>query len=98
PRLRLAPTDWFDVWGGPLFAFSSAKLTDPYQTRIQGGVARNSLGGDPGDYLGTELDLGVQARWKPHEKVTVTFQLEGGLFLPGDAFTQPDGTVMAPVG
>lgn len=99
PRVKLSPTDWFDVWGGPLFAFATAKLTDPFQSRIQGGVARNGLGGDPGMYLGTELDLGAQARWQPHEKVTVTFHLEGGLFLPGDAFTTQDGkTTMPPVG
>jgi hypothetical protein len=99
PRIKLSPTEWFDVWGGPLFAFSTAKLTDPFQTRLQGGISHNALGGTPGSYLGTELDLGVQARWNPHEKVTVTFQIEGGLFLPGDAFVGADNqTIMPPVG
>ena len=98
PRVRLAPADWVDLYGGPLFAFGTAKLTDPYETRLQGGTSRNALGAVPGDYLGTELDVGAQLRWSPHPKVKITGTLEAGLFLPGDAFLQPDGSLMPPVG
>ena len=98
PRIKISMADWLDAYGGPLFAFSTAKLADPFNTRITGGTPVNPLGGKPGMYLGTEVDLGVQARVKPIPELTVTVTAEGGLFLPGDAYTLPGGGVMSPVG
>src|SRR6185436_14539175 len=99
PRVKYGFTDWLDVYGGPLLAWSTAYLTDPFNTKIKGGSPTNYLGKIlPGNYLGTELDLGVQARWKPHRLVTITGTLEGGIFLPGNAFDMPNGTTMGPVG
>ncbi len=97
PRVRIAMADWLDAFGGPLFAFGTAKLTDPFNTRINGGTSLNPLGGRPGNYLGTELDLGVQARFKPIPELLISLTAEGGLFLPGDAYTLPAGGVMPPV-
>jgi hypothetical protein len=98
PRVRHAFAEWFDVYGGPLFAFSTAKLTDVYATRIAGGVPTNALGGAPGNYLGTELDIGAQARFHPHPAVLITATAEAGLLVPGDAFNTPSGGVLGPVG
>lgn len=98
PRVKIAMSDWLDAYGGPLFAFSSARLADPFNSRIGGGTPINPLGGQPGLYLGTEVDLGVQARFKPIPELSVSLTAEGGLFLPGDAYTLPGGGVMAPVG
>jgi hypothetical protein len=97
PRIRIAMADWLDAYGGPLFAFSTAKLTDPFNTRISGGTSVNPLGGTPGSYLGTELDLGLQARFKPITELTFTLTGEGGLFLPGDAYNLASGGTMQPV-
>lgn len=97
PRLKIALADWFDAYGGPLFAFGTAKLTDPYNSRIGGGTAINPLGGNPGMYLGTEIDLGLQARFKPIPELQFSLTGEGGLFLPGDAYNLPSGGVMQPV-
>lgn len=98
PRVKIAMSDWLDAYGGPLFAFSTAKLTDPFNTRITGGTPVNALGGTPGWYLGTELDLGAQARIKPIPELVISITAEGGLFLPGDAYNLPTGGVMSPVG
>ena len=98
PRVKISMSDWLDAYGGPLFAFSTARLADPFNSRIGGGTAINPLGGRPGMYLGTELDLGVQARFKPIPELSLSVTAEGGLFLPGDAYTLPAGGVMAPVG
>lgn len=98
PRLKIAVMDWFDLYGGPLFAFTTAKLTDPFNSRIGGGTSLNSLGGAPGNYLGTEVDLGAQLRFRPIQELLISVTGEGGLFLPGNAFNLPDGTVMGPVG
>ncbi|MFO0595948.1 MAG: hypothetical protein U0228_11600 [Myxococcaceae bacterium] len=97
PRVRIAMADWLDGYGGPLFAFSTAKLTDPFNSRINGGTSLNPLGAPPGMYLGTELDLGAQARFKPIKELTISLTAEGGLFLPGTAYNLPTGGVMAPV-
>ncbi len=97
PRVKIALSDWLDGYGGPLFAFSSAKLTDPFESRLAGGSSRNYLGGTPGAYLGTELDVGVQARVKPVKELTLTITGEGGFFVPGSAFATPGGGVMGPV-
>lgn len=98
PRIKISMSDWLDAYGGPLFAFGTARLTDAYNSRLGGGSALNPLGGRPGMYLGTEIDLGLQARIKPITELTITLTGEGGLFLPGDAYTTPSGGVMAPVG
>jgi hypothetical protein len=98
PRARYGIRQWLDVYGGPLFAFSTARLTDPFNSRVGGGTPINYLGGSPGNYLGTELDLGVQARWKPIEMLMISLTFEGGLLLPGDAFRNAAGGAMAPVG
>ncbi|MBK7858695.1 MAG: hypothetical protein IPJ65_08745 [Archangiaceae bacterium] len=98
PRLRVGFTEWLDLYGGPLVAFSTARLTDPYSTAVKGGTPTNYLGASPGGYLGTELDLGLQARWRPHRLLAITGTLEGGLLLPGDALVQVGGTPMGPVG
>jgi hypothetical protein len=98
PRVKISMNEWLDAYGGPLFAFGTARLTDAFNSRIGGGTAINPLGAAGGLYLGTELDLGVQARVKPIPELTISITGEGGLFLPGDAYTLPSGGVMAPVG
>ncbi len=98
PRVRYGIREWFDVYGGPLFAISTARLTDPFNSRIGGGTSINYLGGSPGGYLGTELDIGAQVRWKPIDMLLISVTFEGGLLVPGDAFRTRADTVMAPVG
>lgn len=98
PRARLTAADWLDVYGGPMFAFSSGAQVDVFNTRINGGVPLNSLGGRGGTFLGTELDLGVNVKLKLAEYFKLTATLEGGVLLPGDAFKNAAGTVMPPVG
>lgn len=98
PRAKYGFTEWLDVYGGPLFAFTSAQLTDPFNTRINGGTPVNYLGGTPGSFLGTELDLGVAVRFSPAKYLNVSAVLEGGVLLPGDAFKNAAGNVMGPVG
>jgi len=97
PRARYGVRPWLDIYGGPLFAFATAKLTDPYNTSAYGGGSPlNALGGSPGNYLGTEFDLGVQVRAEP-EGVPVTATAEAGYFVPGDAFADASGAAMPPV-
>lgn len=97
PRVKVSLANWLDGYGGPLFAFTSAPLTDPFETQVGGGTPRNALGGKPGSYLGTELDLGAQARLKPVPELLVTVTGEGGVFFPGGAFAFASGGNMGPI-
>jgi hypothetical protein len=97
PRVSGALCDWLDVYGGPMFAFTTAPLNDAFLTKTSsGGVLVNSLGGKGEGMLGTELDLGVAAH-ATAGRFSVKATLEGGVLLPGAAFSRPDGSVMGPV-
>ncbi len=98
PRIKHALSPTFDLYAGPLFAFSTAALTDPFNTRISGGTSVNPFGVKAGGYLGTEIDVGVQKRWHPVDELTLTVTGEGGMFLAGAAYRLPMGGVMAPIG
>jgi hypothetical protein len=98
PRARYGFTDWLDLYGGPLFAFTSAKLTDPFNTRLNGGTPLNFLGGVPGNYLGTELDLGLSGHFLPTKYLPISVTLEGGVLLPGDALNTVSGKPMGASG
>lgn len=98
PKVKYGFADWIDVYGGPLFAFTTAQLTDPFNTRLNGGTPINYLGAKPGSYLGTELDLGLSLRASPTSYLNIAATLEGGLLLPGDAFKTASGSTMGPVG
>ncbi|MCC6216406.1 MAG: hypothetical protein IT376_16210 [Polyangiaceae bacterium] len=96
PRGYYRPVPELELYGGPLFAWSAVPLTEPFNTRLAGGEPRNALAGEPGRYLGTELDLGARARVAP-AGVELTLGVEGGLLLPGAAFEDATGEPPPPV-
>jgi hypothetical protein len=93
PRGWWRPVDYLEIYGGPLLAFSQTDLADPFNSRLAGGDPRNALGGDPGGYLGTELDFGVRYR-RLMEGTELTIGLEGAILLPGEALATPEGGTM----
>ncbi|MEZ4465753.1 MAG: hypothetical protein R3F43_15140 [bacterium] len=90
PKVYWRPLPTLEVFTGPLVAFSAVPLVDPVNTGFNGGRARNAFDGEPGSYLGTELDLGVRGQL---EVVGLQLRagLEGAVFLPGSAFADADG-------
>ena len=97
PRAWLRLSDGVELYGGPLLAWGEVPLADPRNTRFNGGYPVNLLGGEGSQYLGTELDLGLRSTFGLWEGLTVQLGAEGGVFFPGGAFTQADGSTMAPV-
>lgn len=96
PRVWWRPVPTLELYGGALVALSPASVSDPLESRLAGGVPKNALGGEPGSYLGTELDAGV--RWNMNlEGLHLGAALEAALFLPGDAFWDPAGNAPDPV-
>jgi len=79
-----------EVYGGPLVAFTATPLLDPFNTKIQGGAPHNALNAEPGNYLGTEIDVGVRFR-KLLDTTELTVGAEVGYLIPGDAFTSATG-------
>ncbi len=86
----------FEIYGGPLVAFSNVNTADARPSRLAGGEPRNAFNGTPGAYLGTELDLGLRYRAIMHGSVLL-IGLEGGVFQPGNAFDDVDGAAMSAV-
>ncbi len=97
PKLRVRPIAGLEVFGGPLFAFANVPNADAFNSRITGGDLRSALGGHASRNLGTELDLGVRYRALVHGS-ELTFGAEGGVLLPGAAFTSLESTRMGAVG
>ncbi|MBK8254689.1 MAG: hypothetical protein IPK82_18760 [Polyangiaceae bacterium] len=96
PRFMYRPVDGLEATAGLLLAWSQAPLFDPLNSRVSGGIITNSLGGKPGSYLGTEIDLGARHRMILGG-TELTLGVEGALFLPGDAFVDVEGKTMDPV-
>ncbi|MCP4448216.1 MAG: hypothetical protein GY811_23190 [Myxococcales bacterium] len=96
PRAYYRPMSGLEVYGGPLFAFTAAKYADPFNSRLAGGTARNSLNGTPGSYLGTELDVGVRYRQMIRGS-ELTFGIEGGMLMPGSVFEDEMGAGLGSV-
>lgn len=90
PRFWVRPAQGLEFYGGALFAFAAVPPGDPFQSRLNGGVPTSAFGGEAGDYLGTELDVGLRYRAIVYGTELV-LGAEGGIFTPGDAFRDADG-------
>jgi len=96
PKGYWRPVSGLTLYGGALLAFAEGDLADPLNTRLAGGDPRNALAGDPGGYLGTELDLGVRYQYTlPF--VGLAAGLEGGVLLPGSALQDDSGATIDPI-
>lgn len=83
PKGRVAVGDWFELWGGPLWAWRAAPTYDPVASDAAGGVPAQRGGGDGARrFYGTELDVGLRARF---ELRRFWFQtgVQGGVWLSG---------------
>ena len=97
PRAYWQPLKGFELYGGPLFAFADSAVVDPLNTRLNGGEPHNALGGIGGRFLGTELDLGARAHLNLPREQMLSAGIEAAVLLPGNAFRDAAGDLMAPV-
>ncbi len=96
PRLWVRPVEHLETYGGVLFAIAPKKNVDPFNTDLAGGTPLNALGGDPGSYWGTEVDVGVRYRLYLHH-TELSAGAEGGVFAPGSALRDAAGKNPPPV-
>jgi hypothetical protein len=93
PQVFWDPTDSLRLKVGALFAWSAVPVVDPIRTLLAFDGAEieddalNYNGGKPGNYWGTELDLGVEYRYREFFEAV----LEGGILFPGDALEDENG-------
>lgn len=92
-RPWMAEDGQLEVYGGPLLALTVLGVNDPFNSRIAGGDPRNALNGDPGSYLGTELDLGIRYH-RYYAGTELTVGLEAAALLPGSALVDATGETM----
>ncbi len=91
PQFDLHPLPALLIRAGVLMAWAPAKVLDPIAS-LQGHDGYppqliNAVGGKPGRYYGTELDLRVQWRLEEH----FMLDLEGAILYPGDALQDENG-------
>ncbi|MFW5739787.1 MAG: hypothetical protein ACOC1F_05415 [Myxococcota bacterium] len=96
PRASVRPLDWLETYGRPIFAWTAVSWADPLSTNLAGGASRNALGGAPGQYYGTEIDLGIRAHLETGPARWLV-SAEAGALFPGNAFTLRDGGTMGTV-
>lgn len=96
PRGYWRPASGLELYGGVLLAWAAVPPVDPFNTRIAGGELRSALGGVPGRFYGTEVNLGARFQWllRPERHAAhteLTFGLEGAMLSPGDAIVDLRG-------
>jgi len=95
PRAVYRPGSHTSIYGGPLFAFAPAPVTDPFASRIAS-TNVNALGGEPGRVLGIEVDAGIRHRFELRG-ISIALGLEAGALFPGNAFVNATGDRMSTV-
>ena len=92
PRLWRRLTSGVEVYGGPLLAWGNVPLSDPRQTRLNGGFPANLLGGThQSQFLGVEAALGLRSTLNLNG-AEVMFGAEGAAFFPGGAWDGVSGS------
>lgn len=87
PGISLKPWSFLEFRTAVLFAWADKPMYDLYATDLSGGQLKSPLGGDAGNYIGTEYDLGLfsdveLAKGGPRLRLFAQF----GIFFPGSAF------------
>lgn len=92
------PLEWLEGRLGALFGVATSDVIDPFAQRALS-QNQNYLGGDPSYRdLGFEVDASILGTHELVRDLTLTWGIEGGVFLPGAAFERADETRMDPVG
>jgi hypothetical protein len=92
------PLEWLEGRLGALFGVATSDVIDPFAQRALS-QNQNYLGGDPSYRdLGFEVDAAILGTHELVRDLTLTWGVEGGIFLPGAAFERADETRMDPVG
>jgi len=93
PQVFYRPFPSLEFKAGVLFAWSASPIVDPIMSvlNLDGEEIEDDLvnynGGKPGNYWGTEVDLGLEYRFKNIFSAIV----EGAILMPGDGLRDENG-------
>ncbi len=92
------PARWIELRLGGVLAFSTSDVVDPYAQRALS-RSENWRGGPSSSRdLGVEVDGSVLLQRSLADHLVLSGGVEGGVFVPGGAFTDASGQSMSPVG
>ena len=91
PKFWFKPVAGLKVYTAALFAWTDVAFADPFQTKMAGGIPTNAYGGSAGDWLGLELDFGLQNHFKVSDAFGFDLGIEGAWLQPGDALRRTTG-------
>lgn len=98
PYAIARPAPWIELRLGGVLAFSTSDVVDPYAQRALS-RSENWRGGSSGARdLGVEVDGSVLLQRTLVEHLVLSGGVEGGVFVPGGAFSDASGQSMGPVG
>lgn len=92
------PVRWLELRVGAVLAFSSTDVVDPYAQRALSRTVNWRGGSSASRDLGFEVDGAALVNHPIADNLVFSGGVEGGVFLPGGAFTDENGQGMSPIG
>ncbi len=91
PTLTLKPVDFGRFMIGVLWAWSDARLFDPYQS-VRNGITTSPYGKVmPDRFMGSEIDISYTHWWRFGYGLRLELGVQAGMFFPGAAFESANG-------
>ncbi len=97
PTIHWRPLPRLQLVGAVLWARAVNDPLDVYNSFASGGSRVNAFTAPVGKNYGVELDGGVSYRFALSDPLELVLGLQGGVLLPGDAFTLADGSALATI-
>jgi len=98
PYAIFRPARWIELRLGGVLAFATSDVVDPYAQRALSRSENWRGGSSSSRDLGVEVDGAVLLQRTLAEHLVLSGGVEGGVFVPGGAFTDASGQSMSPAG
>lgn len=92
------PKPWLELRLGAVLAFATSDVVDPYTQRAYSRSVNWRGGSASSRDLGFEVDGAVLLQRALVDNLVLSGGVEGGIFVPGGAFTDASGQSMDPIG
>lgn len=92
------PASWLEIRLGAVVAFASSDVVDPFVQRAYSRSVNWRGGSSSSRDLGVEVDGAVLLQRTLVDNLVLSGGVEGGIFVPGGAFTDASGQSMDPIG
>ena len=90
PVVRFDPAQSVSLLWGAVWARSPVDVADIYKTAMAGGTPTGPRGAKDKRDLGLEFDTAIELHHRATCGITMLARVDGGVLLPGDAFSNPN--------